>query len=129
MVSDLEAASGLVQVFGNVTEEYTQQFAVFGKETDENGEYLYRYVLSRTWDPTLPKMVTILLNPSVADQNHSDPTNTRGEVRAREYGYGSNVFLNLFAFRSPHPTIMKAHPSPVGCYNDCLLYTSPSPRD
>jgi len=98
-------------IYGKPSLLYTEQYSIFSDETHEDGLPIYRYTLSRTWDASLPKMLTILLNPSTADQNHADPTNARGEVRAREYGYGTNIFVNLFAFRSPSPKVMKGYPN------------------
>lgn len=82
----------------------------------------WRYILGRAWDADLPRLLFILLNPSTADELHDDPTNRRGIGFARRWGYGSVVFVNLFAYRSPHPRIMKASRSPIGPWNDdCIL--------
>ena len=34
----------------------------------------YRYALGRCWDPALPRICWIMLNPSTADGTQDDPT-------------------------------------------------------
>ncbi len=79
---------------------------------------VYRYTLERTWDCTLPTVVFVLLNSSVADQYVDDPTNVRGMGFARAWGCGRCVFVNLFAFRTPNPKLMMAADDPIGPDND-----------
>lgn len=79
---------------------------------------VYRYTLTDTWDKDSTPIVFIGLNPSTADEFKLDPTLTRCRRWARNWGHGSFVMLNLFAFRSPHPKVMLAHPEPVGESND-----------
>jgi len=78
----------------------------------------YRYTLKRTWDFDKGRILFILLNPSTADEKHDDPTNRRGIGFAKLWGYGSIVFCNLFAYRTPHPTELKKAKNPVGPDND-----------
>ncbi|KKN32462.1 hypothetical protein LCGC14_0813790 [marine sediment metagenome] len=63
----------------------------------------------------------VLLNPSVADQHADDRTNVRGLGFARRRGCGRCVFVNLFAYRTPYPDVMKAAPDPVGPDNDAHI--------
>jgi len=79
---------------------------------------LFRYTLIRVWDPRAPRCLFGLLNPSIADAFRDDPTNRRGIGFALRWGFGSVVFVNLFAYRSPHPRVMKAQAEPVGPDND-----------
>lgn len=58
----------------------------------------YRYILRREWDRTLPKVMFIGLNPSVADAHVDDPTNRRCINFARDWGFGGMVMTNLFAY-------------------------------
>lgn len=64
----------------------------------------YRYRLTRVWDPTLPTITFVLLNPSTADAEHLDPTLRRCVGFAKRDGFGGMVILNLYAFRSPSPS-------------------------
>ena len=82
----------------------------------------YRYTLIREWDSDLPRCLFILLNPSTADEVQDDPTNRRGIRYAMDWGYGSVVFCNLFAYRSPYPKIMKQESDPVGPDNNRQIY-------
>lgn len=81
----------------------------------------YRYRLTRVWDPTLPTITFVLLNPSTADAEHLDPTLRRCVGFARRDGFGGMVILNLSAFRSPSPKVMRAAADPVGPENDRVL--------
>lgn len=80
----------------------------------------WRYTLIREWGP-LPRVVFILLNPSTADEKQDDPTNRRGIDFAKRWGYGSVVFVNLFAIRSPNPATIKEVEDPIGPQNDCYI--------
>ena len=73
----------------------------------------WRYTLRRTWDEKKPRLLWILLNPSIADETRDDPTNRRGMRFAHSWGYGSLVFCNLFAFRTPEPAEMKKANDPI----------------
>lgn len=63
----------------------------------------YRYRLWRTWAPTLPRCVFVMLNPSTADANQDDPTIRRCIAFATTWGYGSLDVVNLYALRATDP--------------------------
>jgi hypothetical protein len=77
----------------------------------------YRYALSRGWSrgAVLPFM---MLNPSTAGISVNDPTVNRCCFFARREGYGGICILNAYALRSPHPSVLRNHPDPVGPDND-----------
>lgn len=79
---------------------------------------LYRYRLSQIWDEDKPPLTWLMLNPSTADEVKNDPTVERCERRARMWGYGGSVVLNIFAFRATDPKDMRASVDPVGPDND-----------
>lgn len=81
----------------------------------------YRYVLTRTWDPTKPYLVILMLNPSTADELQNDPTVERCQRRARRLGYGGVIVLNLFALRSTDPNALYAAEDPIGPDNDAAI--------
>jgi hypothetical protein len=64
---------------------------------------LYRYELRRIWKPRAKVMVFVGLNPSTADENTDDPTIRRILGFADDWGFGTLVMLNAFAFRSTDP--------------------------
>lgn len=64
---------------------------------------LYRYELRRVWRPEKRTMVFVGLNPSTADESTDDPTIRRILGFADDWGYGTLVMLNVFAFRSTDP--------------------------
>jgi hypothetical protein len=79
----------------------------------------YRLYLRRRWDPKLPHMSFIMLNPSTADAFKNDPTVLRCQVRATRLGFGSYSVANVFAFRSTQPNaITLPNVEPIGVRND-----------
>lgn len=89
--------------------------AIFSKDR------VYRYVLTRQWDETLPVLVYVLLNPSTADETTNDPTISRCIDIARYNGYGAIKVMNLFAYRATEPCDLKKGCDPVGPDNDRYL--------
>ncbi len=81
----------------------------------------YRWSLQRQWQPGLPPLVFIGLNPSRADAERDDPTLRRIVGFARQWGFGSVTVLNLFARISPSPALLKRAADPVGPDNDLWL--------
>ena len=81
----------------------------------------YHYSLSRIWDEARPMITFVLLNPSTADAQRLDPTLRRCVSFAKREGYGGMVILNLYAFRTKSPKLMKAAVDPVGPENDLVL--------
>lgn len=81
----------------------------------------YRYSLTRVWDETLPAVTFVLLNPSTADATHLDRTLTRYVGFADRNGFGGMLVLNLYAFRTKDPKLMRAAADPVGPDNDRTL--------
>lgn len=63
----------------------------------------YRYVLTRTWDKTKPKIAFCGLNPSTADEIDEDNTIGRVMNFASSNGFGGMYMLNLFAWVSRYP--------------------------
>jgi len=82
---------------------------------------LYRYTLTRIWDPTLPILVFLMCNPSTADETDNDQTVERCQRRARRMGYGGVIVLNLFALRSTDPDVLYEVEDPVGPDNDAVI--------
>ena len=83
----------------------------------------YRYVLRRVWDSSKPLLTYVLLNPSTADHVEDDATMTRCIKRSKLLGYGGMVVLNVFAYRTKDPALMKAQADPIGPENDQYLVT------
>jgi hypothetical protein len=67
----------------------------------------YRYLLWRRWDESLPTMALIGLNPSTADEQKDDPTIRRCIGYARDWGFGALHMLNIFAWRSTMPSVLR----------------------
>ena len=78
----------------------------------------WRYTLDRAWSAGHNLVVFCLLNASTADQHVDDPTNRRGIGFARLWGFDAVSFVNLFAYRTPYPSVLKTASDPVGPDND-----------
>lgn len=79
----------------------------------------YRYRLDRQWDPHMPKLAFLMLNPSTADADLDDPTIRRCISFAKDWGYGGIVVGNLFAMRATNPKELRIPgQDPIGCDND-----------
>lgn len=81
----------------------------------------YRYQLRRRWIDGKGTCVFIGLNPSVADANSDDPTIRRCMGFARDWGYRQLLVVNLFAFRTAHPAVLRKADDPVGPNNQRAL--------
>ncbi len=81
----------------------------------------YRYLLWRTWNPAADRVLFVMLNPSTADATRDDPTIRRCIAFARAWGHGGVEVVNLFAWRSTSPSLLRIAPDPVGPDNDRVL--------
>ena len=86
-----------------------------------DGTGRYRYALWRAWDGDAPRVAFLMLNPSTADARRDDPTIRRCIGFARSWGFGSVEVVNLFAYRTPDPEVLRRAPDPVGPENDRYL--------
>lgn len=75
---------------------------------------VYRYLLWRIWDPSLPIAVFIMCNPSTADADLDDATIRKVAGFCRRWGYGGFKVVNLFAIRSTDPAGIRQHKFPIG---------------
>ncbi|MBE9159835.1 DUF1643 domain-containing protein [Nodosilinea sp. LEGE 06152] len=88
----------------------------------------YRYSLSRRWSAA-PVLAVIMLNPSQADGSVDDPTIRRCMGLANGWGFGAIAVVNLFAYRSPHPQVLRQAADPIGPENDAALSEAASQAD
>lgn len=63
----------------------------------------HRLQLSRFWDESLPSVLFIGLNPSIANEEKNDPTITRTTGFAEKWGYGGFYMANLFSLIETSP--------------------------
>ncbi len=84
----------------------------------------FRYSITRTWNYQGSKLLYILLNPSKATEEITDPTLIRCQNRAMLLGYKQFRVCNLFAFRSTNPDLLKITPDIIGLHNDKILLES-----
>lgn len=73
----------------------------------------YRYWLTRTWDKSLPVIIWMMLNPSVADASLDDPTIRKCVGFSKRWGGGGILVLNLFALRTTDPRKLKTAEHPI----------------
>jgi hypothetical protein len=81
----------------------------------------YRYLLDRKWDYTKGRALFIMLNPSTADAEKTDPTVARCIRFAHAWGFGSAEIANIFAFRATNPKKLKEVDDPIGEHNFCMI--------
>lgn len=74
----------------------------------------YRYRLARNWDESKPTVVFCGLNPSTADETADDPTIRREVGFAKEWGFGTLVKVNAYAWRSTDPKGLWLAEEPCG---------------
>jgi hypothetical protein len=91
--------------------------------------HTYRYTLWREWDATLQRIAFVMLNPSTADATVNDPTIHRCVRFAQTWGYGAVEVVNLFAYRTPSPTVLRNALDPVGEDNDRHLLAAANQAD
>lgn len=81
----------------------------------------YRYTLKRVWDTSLPSVMWLMMNPSVATECGDDRTVAKCQRYARAWGYGSILVGNTFAYRCTDQERLTEVPDPVGPDNDAAL--------
>jgi hypothetical protein len=86
----------------------------------------YRYTLTRSFQRTLFQEVDVSglfigLNPSTATATQDDPTVRRWSGYARSWGWTSYYVVNLYAWRSTDPSVLKSVPDPIGPDNDRII--------
>jgi hypothetical protein len=67
----------------------------------------YRYQLWHIWDESKPKVLFIMLNPSLAESEKNNPTVKRCINFAKSWGYGGLYVGNLYAYRTAYPKELK----------------------
>lgn len=84
----------------------------------------YEYEFRRSWDPTLPQALFVMLNPSMDDydKGRDGRTTERCKNFARSWGCGGVVFANVLALRSTSPAGLLTAADPVGPDNDRVLH-------
>lgn len=61
-----------------------------------------------------------MLNPNSADAQVNDPTITRCINFAKSWGYGRLELVNMFAYRTSKPSLLKQATEPIGSDNDAF---------
>lgn len=81
----------------------------------------YRYKLREIWDSTRPLVLWLLMNPSVACTDYSDPTLRKTGQFARAWGYGGQLVGNVHAYRATDKSRLLEVADPVGPENDQMI--------
>ena len=92
---------------------WVQSRAVFGGPNDE-----YRYTLERVWNASLPTILFVLMNASTATHTVNDPTVAKCTRYAEDWGYGTLLIGNTFAYRATDQKRLLTVTDPVGPDND-----------
>ncbi len=88
--------------------------AEWGSHAEISEDGVYRYHLSRFWDPRLAPAIFVMLNPSTADASQDDPTIRKCIGFARRWGMGGIEVMNCFALRSTDAGQLRKHHDPIG---------------
>lgn len=80
----------------------------------------YRYLLTRRWGSG-SRALFVGLNSSTADATVDDASTRRMVGFARSAGCGSLTLVNLYAWRSTSPSVLRHVPDPVGPDNDAWI--------
>ncbi len=78
----------------------------------------YRYQLREVWDTDKPLVLWLLMNPSVACTDYSDPTLRKTGKFARSWGYGGQLVGNVHAYRATDKKRLLDVTDPIGPEND-----------
>ena len=81
----------------------------------------YRYGLSEIWDTSAPIVLWLLMNPSVACTDYSDPTLRKTGKFVRSWGYGGQLVGNVHAYRATDKNRLLELADPVGPENDRII--------
>ena len=84
----------------------------------------YRYLLWRKWDSKGKTVSFIMLNPNSADAQINDPTITRCINFAKSWGYGRLEVVNMLAYRTSKPSLLKQAAEPIGRDNNRFILES-----
>jgi hypothetical protein len=86
----------------------------------------YRYVLWRRWESSSNLILFVGLNPSTADEKVDDSTIRRFRGFSERLGADGFIAVNLFAYRSKDPKVLKLQLDPVGRENDDWILAASS---
>lgn len=86
----------------------------------------YRYLLSREWDASLPRVLYVMLNPSTASHEEEDQTSKQCLYFAKKFGFGSQEIVNLYALISTDPSQLKSEFDPIGTENEKFILDAAS---
>lgn len=81
----------------------------------------YRYALSEVWNPDGRLVMWILMNPSVACTDYSDPTLRKTGTFSRSWGFGGQLVGNVHAYRATDKNKLFEVDDPVGPENDAHI--------
>lgn len=81
---------------------------------------LYRYALWRRWSEG-PQVLFVMLNPSIANETHDDPTIRRCIGFGQAWGFGAVAVGNLFALCTSSPAALRVATLPIGNMTDRWL--------
>ena len=104
----------VVKQFG-LSEDWNLGSAIFSEDRR------YRYLLRRRVGNSTWRVLFIMLNPSMADEERNDPTIRRCIGFGQDWGFGLLDVVNLFAMMSTDPRALLKAEDPIGPDNDAAI--------
>lgn len=98
--------------------------AVYGGPSD-----CYRYLLHWVWDPLLPCLTALLMNPSVASHLCGDRTVIKLYRLAKRWNMGRLCVCNVHAYRTTDQMRLAAVDDPVGPFNSRYVFEAAQHSD
>ncbi len=95
---------------------------LIGADFSECGKYRYR--LWRVWNPSLPKVMVIGLNPSTANAKKNDNTINILIRVLGQLGYGGFYMMNCWPFITSNPKLLQANPMSDEWNNNVMTVTA-----
>lgn len=96
----------------------------FGTEAGTDGSPIFRYMLIRDWQPTLPLLYVCMKNPSIASRDVDDRTTSTLRTRFEPLGFGGIYIVNLHAAIDQDPSKLALMPDAVGPENHLHIETA-----
>ena len=92
-------------------------------------QFCYRYRLEWLWDPDLPTLMALMMNPSTASHKQGDATVAKLHRYGRSWGYGRLLVGNADAYRARDQARLAEVEDPCGPENEAHVLSMAAESD